>query len=196
MHYNGIIDPFNLKIGDKILVPNQQYVLGVLSRINTSNKNMLSADPNIQQSLSLIAPPKPAPTITAFQSISSATPAVASSLTGFNIGFDVPYGLSGLLGFQLQVASDPLFNSIVMSRITMSSQTGWFYYDPFVNTQHGGYVAFPSAGIDAATYAGETVYYSVAADDPLVTGNTYYIRYCTWSNQSAGNWFVPTPITY
>ena len=196
LHYNGIIDPFNLTVGDKILVPNLQYLLGVLSRVSSSNATLMSADPSIEINLPLITPPKPAPAIVPFVSPTISSTPTAVTISGFNIGLELPYGLTGLVGLQLQVATDPGFLSVVMSRITMSSQSNWSYYDPFINSQRGGYVAFPAAGIDGATYAGSTVYYSVAANDPLIGGNTYYIRFCTWVDQSAGIWIVPTPIIY
>lgn len=114
--------------------------------------------------------------------------------TLLNFGFPIPGCLTGMAHFQLQIASDGDFADVIISRLTATSTTRWFYYDPFTNNGAGGYLPFPSAGLDAATYDGQPVYFQVKESDGLSSGVQYYPRYKVVLDDVESQWIAGPPI--
>jgi hypothetical protein len=207
LHYNGIADPFSLQPGDRLKLPTAATIKLILQEMQAqgprpildaaeaTGSETLPAAP-VGLSTPVVIPPFVAPLSPAQSNSAITIPSTNAESAGFNFGFTLPIGLTGLVQFQIEVATDAGFTNVIMSRLTTASQANWYYYDPYVNSQAGGYVAFPALGIDGTLFSGVTVYYSVQITDPLVPSTLYYIRYRTWVNQLEGVWYVPAPILF
>lgn len=188
--YNKLNDPYNLKIGQKLRVPDIRKVLSILE--SQRNKGSLQI---ALPSYTIYSVPRIKPVvIQPYAPIGTTAPVVTTDNFLFNFGFPVPEGLVGTVHFQIQASADALFTDVIMSKMTQTSITRWFYYSTSANGGGGGFVAFPSSGIDGSLTENQTVYFQVLESDNFVIDTEYYFRYRAWVNDIEGGWFVSPPM--
>lgn len=192
LDFNHISDPFSLSVGQKLRIPYVSAVNQIVSSFQNLPQQTAISTSNENFAVTRIINPKILP----FQR--PPTTATTTSVTApflFNFAFPVPEGLSSLVSFQIQISEVPDFSVIIASKMTQTSTKGWFFYSPSANNGAGSFMAFPSAGIDGAVFASQTVYYKVTRED---LGNTlaseYYFRYRAWQNNIEGAWFISPPL--
>lgn len=188
--YNKINDPYNLKVGQKLKIPDIRKVLSILE----AGRNVGSRQIAIPSYASYTVPRIKPVVIQPYQPIGEVAPTVSTDSFLFNFGFPVPEGLTGTVHFQIQASSDALFSEVVMSKMTQTSVTRWYYYSPSANNGGGGYVAFPSSGIDGNLAENQTVYFQVRESDNFVIDTEYYFRYRAWVDDLEGEWYVSPPM--
>ena len=96
--------------------------------------------------------------------------------------------------FQLQFSVDGAFEDIIVSRLTVTSTARWFYYDPFTNNGAGGFLPYPTSGLDAATYDGQSVYFQVKESDGMSTNVQYYPRFKVILDDIESQWVAAPPV--
>ncbi len=196
LYHNGIADPFSLQPGDRIRIPAKQRVLDTLAHMrSTGSRLILEPGDSVPRVINFQRPvlvpytrPRPLEEVEEVVDLTEDP--------GFNFGFQMPNGLEGPIHFQIEVSLQSDFSSLVMSRLTFSSQSRWSFYNPYANDQAGSWQAFPGAGIDGELYAGQAIYYHVSGVDPMIHGNQYYFRYRAWQDETEGVWYAPPPILY
>lgn len=198
LHYNHVIDPYSLEIGDRLRIPN----IGTVNRLLAAR---LRTDARILAAPKLLAVPRSL----VYRVPVYVRPTTAAELAGeeeeentdstlFIYGFQVPEGLSGQIHFQVTASSSLTFVPTRLTKFTLGTgaQARWFYYNPSALSGAGSYVAFPSGGLNGEVYEGQTVYYNIGAGDGLVAGVEYWVRYRAWSVTEGefGDWNVSPPI--
>ena len=179
LHYNQVQDPFSLETGDKLRIP--LYDIPVV----TSFAEVLKPDVvrSVIRRKCVSYPPFQDPDdIVEVASIPQPQPVVV-----LNFGFPVPACLSGTGHFQVQASLTPDFLNPVLSKLTQADITRWYYYDPSSNSGAGGFVSFPTSGIDISLLSGHTVYHSIVEGE-LDPDNTYFVRYRVWYATQPGLW--------
>lgn len=185
LDYNLINDPFSLEQGDRLRVPTWDWpVLNAIPSISVFSEEL---PPDAIRLPPYTPPPYKRPK-TPVDTQLQPTDALL-----FNFGFPVPDCVTGMAHFQLQIASDGNFSTILISRITSTSTNRWFFYDPFANNGAGGFRAFPSTGIDASTYATQPVYFQIKESDGLIHGTQYYPRYRVIVDDVDSQWISAPP---
>jgi hypothetical protein len=181
--FNDVSDPFSLNIGDRLVIPNATFVVQ-------------QAPPDITPPIQ----PRPIPVEIQFpQPYNSPYPATAtpSAIPNdyiFNFGFNIwDATLTGLVSFQIQVASDPLFADIVMSSLSALQTSRWFYFNPNANGGTGAFVSIPPSGVDPVVNAGQPVYFQFQAGDPIQPGTQYYVQYRQWQPSAESSWQTVPP---
>lgn len=197
LYYNHIVDPFSLEVGDKLKIP---AFASIVKAVALSHSDIpLGVDVN--EAIPAIVKLYP-PTIPVFQrriapNEEDTTPQVSSTnQVVFVYGFTVPQEITGNVDFQVQASPSMDFSTIALNKFTIQSQTNWFYYDPAGNAGAGGFIAFPSGGIDGARLAGQTVYLNIVSTDGLAAGAEYYVRYRAWVANTESDWIVSPPILF
>lgn len=191
LDYNKITDPYTLQIGQKLKIPSVDVIK---SKLDSSVGDPVFTEINPKEDFTVkrllrrrILPFNRPPSIT------SAT--TATSLFLFNFAFPVPEALSGLVHFQIQIATSEDFSVLTSSKMTQTSTAGWFYYDPTALNGAGSYKPFPTSGISGATFSSQTVYYKVTQPDlGAASSPEYFFRYRAWQNNTGGPWFVSPPL--
>jgi hypothetical protein len=218
LDYNRINDPFSLEVGDRLRIPIWSWPLGtpltpqVISLFDNGSDEAVSQFGDgtllsLQQRSSSIQNGKTLPlTPSIYRPPAYVRPGgvdqtedplgvdVADPML-FNLAIPIPNCLVGTAHFQLQLASDGAYADVVLSRLTATSTARWFYYDPFYNSGAGSHLPFPQAGLDAATYAGQPVYFQLKESDGLIRGNQYYPRFRAVINDVDSQWVGLPPIT-
>jgi hypothetical protein len=193
LDYNRISDPFSLVVGQRLRIPNPEVVLS-RSDSRASTSQPVTSLPIMVEDYTVrkFFPYTPIPHIRPPEE----TTELLEEPFLINLGFNVASGLSGNVHYQLQIASDSDFEDIISSRMTQTSTSGWFIYNPAANSGAGGYVSFPSVGIDGSTFEGQTVYYRLLEDDVLTDGVVaeYYIRWRHWISNIEGSWTAAPPL--
>ncbi len=167
LDYNNVTDPFSLQVGDRLRIPDWAWV-------NVRPPGTLSTaaeEPSRQ--------PSPAPYVPPPYQVPDrvAAPVAVADSTIFNIAIQLPDCGTGSAHIELQLATDPQYAEVVLSRLTAASIERWYYYNPWSGNGQGAHLPFPAAGIDLATYANQPVYFRVTTADGIVAGTQYYPRY-------------------
>jgi hypothetical protein len=194
--YNRIADPFSLAPGMILSIPS---IDDVRQAIQAAKSLQPQVAVPVVNSVPNFTPVQIQPFVRLIKD-STATDLSTPPISGtrqVDIQFEIPPGLSGATHFQLELSSTQDFASIVLSRLTYASVANWYYYDPGLNFQAGGFAVFPVAGIDGVSLSGQQVYYHTSASDGLVVGNSYYARVRAWVNQRDQDWIaLPQPVKY
>lgn len=185
--YNGINDPFSLNVGDKLLIPSTTFQ--ATSQPSDITPEVLPPPQPVE-----VQYPKPYSSPYATAQVSSNTSQSANPNYIFNFQINVwDAALTGLVGFQIRVASDPAFQNIVLASLTAVDPTRWFFYDLGANGGTGGFVPFPAGGIDPMANAGQPVYFQFLSGDPIQPGTQYYIQYRQWQPSAESAWQTVAP---
>lgn len=189
--HNKINDPFSLEVGQKLKIPEFSRVMDILEGKRNKPLSYVRQPSYLDYTVQKIKPVV----------LSEFTPrtdtVTATTVTEnflFNFGFPVPEGLEGNVHFQLQAATDLEFSDIILSKMTQTSVTRWFYYSPTAQNGSGGFAAFPSGGIDGEVNESQTVYFKVLETDGFVRDTEYYFRYRTWIDNLEGQWYASSPV--
>jgi hypothetical protein len=190
LNYNTIHDPFSLVVGQKLKIPdiNDQVIgsgIGSITDIESDATYSVSRLPTI----TILPHKRPSSQVRDSLPLVNITEPFL-----FNFGLPVPAGLSGNVHFQIQVSDNAEFSNINMSVMTQTSTDRWFYYSPAAHSGAGGFVAFPSTGIDGQIYQSQTVYFHFIEKDPITVGSEYYFRYRAWVDNIEGPWFASPPL--
>lgn len=183
LDYNNVTDPFSLRIGDKLRIPD--WAWGDLDNPGTLSPERavtsISPSPRVN-----IPPPYKVPgrvaTVTVQQS------------TIFNLAIQLPDCDSGLAHIELQLATDGLFSEVILSRLTAASIDRWFYFDPWANSGQGAHLPFPASGLDLNIYATQLVYFRITTEDGVAYDTQYYPRYRLIISDSDSDWQGLPPI--
>lgn len=206
LHFNGINDPLSIKAGDQLKIPKLNESRSIIRRQGSllastavgavgSRSFRPSAELDDSQ-VEDVRPYTPPPFVRAGSTFDDTTSSALQPLAEplFNFGFPLPEGFSGLAHFQIQISSEESFTPLVYSLMTQSSIEQWFFYDHLFNSGSGGFRGFPSGGIDAQIYQGQSVYRTFNIGS-LVRGETYYFRFRVWVDNIESQWFAPPPVT-
>lgn len=192
LHYNKITDPFTLEVGQKLKIPSPEGIKRGLDSKSSTSK-LRTSIPSSQVKLTKVT----RKTIKPFKRppITSDAGDDASTLFVFNFAFPVPSGLTGQTHFQIQISDKADFSTVLSSVMTQTSVERWFYYDPTSSNGTGGFISFPTNGINGSAYASQTVYYKVAEGDlRLASVSEYFFRYRSWINNIEGTWTASPPL--
>lgn len=196
LHYNGVVNPFGLEVGDRLRIPG----------IATVNKVLADTLRGVETRTILPATLPSVPKLRIFKTLPYNRPTLPSELEGaedplgsdddtlFIYGFKVPAGLEGDVHFQVVASTSNGFTPLALNKFTMNAQDRWFFYNPSAQSGAGAYQAFPEDGIDGELYEGQTVYYSIGVADGLVPGVEYFVRYRSWVDNVESAWIVGPPI--
>lgn len=196
MDYNGIHDPFTMKVGDRLRIPVALPALPLRESVPLQAASSDSLD-----RLPVPEIPKYFPPLfrrVGLAELEAGTPStagtpfetVASKL--FNFGFPVP-SAGGVAHFEVQVSLQPDFSSLSHYLKTVTSVERWSYYDHLANEGEGSYADFPESGVDTVLYQGQSVYRTFNVGE-LIAGATYYFRYRSLVDGDFSQWYAPPAI--
>lgn len=197
--YNNLPDAFGLQPGQRLQIPAKNAVIRELARAASADPLSYPEDMNYSANVPVI--PRPitlVPNLLTFLGdieVVSGTSSQSSSL--FNFGFEIP-DIDNHLHFQVQFSTASDFSTLTMSRFSLTNQTNWYYFDQYASGGVGNFIGLPSSGVVGESNAGNTAYYAVTDNDPLVPGTQYYVRWRYWEVElnSESSWFAPPPINF
>lgn len=167
LDYNKVTDPFSLKVGDRLRIPDWSW------------GEVIPPAPLVDPQEQALRQPSPSPYIPPPYQVPNrvAAPASLQASVIFNFAIQLPDCDSGLAQIELQLATDPLYADVILSRLTAASIERWFYYDPWANNGQGAHLPFPAQGLNLSAYATQPVYFRITSDDGIVSGSQYYPRF-------------------
>lgn len=197
LDYNAIPDPFTIEAGDSLRVPDPDVILTLL---RDRERLTASLEANTVVEAALVPPPpyvarRVPPYATPYAdetTVSTEEDEAFTYLHTFTL-FGPDEEPETAIHFQIQLAAESGFATVLLSRMSAVDQLHWQYFNP---EGGGAFESFPATGLPSPLF-NQRVLWSLPDDtENITTGVQYYMRYRFIINQVEQAWTAPEAITF